>query len=176
MWKVLKGYDIVLGLNWIRQTNPHVNGAMSTLVFSRKESYHKDYLETIYHFMKDHIFLKSPRRRMSWKILSILITTPLSLSVSIYTEKIHQLLTFTQIIYRPSRKIPNLQEKFPKPPSHCYIKHIIELKGIIKKARFIYKMTPTKDNALKAHLINALEKGLIWAQKYSYRAAVFFFF
>ena len=42
------------------------------------------------------------------------------------------------------------------------------------KARPIYKLTPAKDDALRAHLADAMEKGLIRASKSPYGAAVFF--
>lgn len=42
------------------------------------------------------------------------------------------------------------------------------------KARPIYKMTPTKGQALRAHLTDALEKRLTITSKSSYRAYVLF--
>lgn len=41
-------------------------------------------------------------------------------------------------------------------------------------ARPIYKLSPAKDNALQAHLSEALEKGLIRASNSPYRETVFF--
>lgn len=50
---------------------------------------------------------------------------------------------------------------------------MIKIKESIPKARPIYTLTPTKDDALRSHLSNALKKDLIRATKSPYGDAVF---
>ena len=54
----VEGFDIVLGLDWLRQNKPHVNWATSTLTISQEGVHHKVYPETVDQLMRDHIFVR----------------------------------------------------------------------------------------------------------------------
>ena len=59
------------------------------------------------------------------------------------------------------------------PPARS-VQHQVQLQGSLPKARPLYRLTPKEDNALKQHLVEALDKGFIKPSLLPYGAAVFF--
>ena len=54
------------------------------------------------------------------------------------------------------------QETFPGLPPRREIEHKIEIIGTLIKPTPIYKLPPFEDKTLKKHLLEAMEKNIIW--------------
>ena len=67
-----------------------------------------------------------------------------------------------------------IQETLPGLPPCREIEHKIKILRTLPKPSPIYKLSPLKDETLRNHLNNALNKNLIRAFKSPYGAAVFF--
>lgn len=57
----VKGYVIVLGLDWLQKNILHVDWASSTLVVSCEGVHHKTYPDNVDQMMKDHKFVRIPK-------------------------------------------------------------------------------------------------------------------
>lgn len=133
--KEVKCYDIILGLDWVRQNKPHVDWATSTLVVSQEGVHHKVYPKLVDQLMKDHIF--------------VLITkTQEDLSKIDYVTCIFERIHFYNAASLPTRFDTNhfcifkwnpqvFQEILPGSPPHRHIEHVIDLKESMPKARTI---------------------------------------
>lgn len=89
----------------------------------------------------------------------------LEASVSLFDKTHCEIFRSNQGVYQDEMLVPLLLRP---------IKNVIELKGIMNKARLIHGLIPSKDDALLSHLDNSLEKGLIRESKSFYGALVLF--
>ena len=53
----MEPYDAVLGLDWLRQNNPYIDWATSTLTIKRNGVNHQIYPDKIHWLMQEHVFL-----------------------------------------------------------------------------------------------------------------------
>ncbi|KAJ9085769.1 hypothetical protein DSO57_1010779 [Entomophthora muscae] len=50
-------FDVVLGLDWLRRNNPHVDWITSALIIKQEGINHQIYPETLEQLLRDHVFL-----------------------------------------------------------------------------------------------------------------------
>ena len=156
----MEPYDAVLGLDWLRQNNPYIDWATSTLTIKRNGVNHQIYPDTVHQLMQEHVFVRITESDEEQEDLGKIN----------WGNCTFEVIHFKETRTKPPSKLEEIiinafpsvfKETLPGLPPAKGIEHEITLKGSIPKARPLYRLTPAKDTALRAYLEEALKKGLI---------------
>ena len=165
-------FDVVLGLDWLRRHNPHVDWVTSVLTIKREGVNHQIYPDTVDQLLRDHVFVRITETQEEQENLKGIDWDTCKYEIMHFKDVQESHSAQDRKIVQEHPEI--FEEALPGLPPPKHIQHSIQLKGAIPRARPIYRLTPNEDDALRAYLKEALEKGLIRPSQSPFGAAVFF--